>query len=580
MKILKGIPASDGISMGTCRVLDRRKLHVRQFSISTVEVRHEINRLKFAVDSAAEYIQASKNISKDDLTDDLSFIFDIYLMLLRDNMLIGEAEKLIHEKLINAEYAITMSCEKLTAQFDKSDNEYLRERKSDIEGIVQKILRFMSGRGVDALMLNEKAEIIIAHDLTPSDTAYMNKEDVKGFATDLGSRTSHTSILARSLEIPAVVGLGDVAEVVDDGDFIIIDGFEGILIINPDEKTLDEYKQKDVRYAEYVRELASRKDEETVTLDGIKISLYSNIELNDEFYLSNEYRSDGVGLYRTEFIYMQYGNVDEQQQFEILKEAAELNLGLPLTIRTFDLGAEKLSKYMPHPQEQNPALGLRAVRYSLRHKEFFISQLRAILRVSAIADVRIMFPMISGMEEFNRCLSMLDEAKHQLKAEGTAFNDRVKTGVMIEVPSLAVISDLIAKKADFFSIGTNDLIQYSIGIDRNNEYVAYLYMPCHPAVRRLLRHISDSAAKEGIECSVCGEMAGDPKYIPLLLGLGYRSLSMSPASLLKARTIVNSLSVKDCEEMVAGLDCLGTAAEAEKAVESFINTKCSEIFFH
>lgn len=580
MKILKGIPASDGVSMGICRVLDRRKIHVRRLTISPLEVRHEVNRLKFAVESTADFIRESKNISKDDLTDDLSFIFDIYLMLLRDNMLIGEAENIINDQLVNAEYALSMSCERLTAQFDKSDNEYLRERKSDIESIVQKILRFMNGRGGDTLLIKEKSEIIIAHDLTPSDTAYMNKKDVKGFATDLGSRTSHTSILARSLEIPAVVGLGNVATIADDGDFIIIDGFEGILIIEPDEQTLENYKQKDVRYGEYIREMTRHKDEDSVTLDGHRIKLYSNIELNDEFYLSNEYSSDGVGLYRTEFIYMQYGNVDEEKQFEILKEAAELNRGLPLTIRTFDLGAEKLAKYMPHPQEQNPALGLRAVRYSLRHKDFFIAQLRAILRVSAIADVRIMFPMISGMEEFYRCLGMLDEAKNELMAEGTAFNEDVKTGVMIEVPSLAIISDIIAKKADFFSIGTNDLIQYSMGIDRNNEYVAYLYMPCHPAVRRLLKQIADSAAREGIECSVCGEMAGDPKYIPLLLGLGYRSLSMSPASLLKARTIVTSMSVDECTEMVAGLDKLNTAAEAENAVDTFINSKCSDVFFH
>ncbi|MGE4318078.1 MAG: phosphoenolpyruvate--protein phosphotransferase [Deferribacterales bacterium] len=580
MKILTGIPASDGISLGVCRVVDRKKLPVRRRSIKPIEIPAELNRLKFAVESTAEFIENSKNISKDDLTDDLSFIFDIYLMLLRDNMLIGEAENIIKENLVNAEYALTMSCGRLTAQFDKSANEYLRERRSDIESIVQKILRFMTGKGPDAILSAGSSEIVIAHDLSPSDTAYMNKKNIRGFVTDLGSRTAHTSILARSLEIPAVVGLGDVTEVADTGDFIIIDGFEGIVIIDPDRETIQKYRQKDGRYAEYIRELARHKDEDSVTLDGVTVNLYSNIELNSEFYLSNEYRSSGVGLYRTEYIYMQHGNVDEETQYGILKDAAEQNMGKPLVIRTFDLGAEKLAKYMPHPSEKNPAMGLRAVRYSLRHYDFFIKQLRAILRVSAEADVRIMFPMISGMEEFHKCREAVEAAKKELRAEGVPFNEDIKTGVMIELPSIAVISDIIAKEADFFSIGTNDLIQYTIGIDRNNEYVAYLYRPCHPAVRRLLKTVADNAEKAGIECTVCGETAGEPKYIPLLLGLGYRSLSMSPASLLKARMIINSLSIKDCEEMVRELNTCAVAADAENRVREFIVEKCGSVFFH
>jgi len=580
LKILKGIPSCDGISIGRCYVLDRQKIQVRRYSITDEEVSQEINKLKVAIDKTAEYIETSKNMSEDTLTEEHSFIFDIYLMLLRDNMLIGEAEDNISVKLVNAEYALSLACAKLMVQFEKSPNEYLRERKYDINNIVQKILRFMSDEEMNTVLDAENADIIIAHDLTPADTSHMTKKNIRGFATDLGSRTSHTSILARSMGIPAVVGLGDIASAAKDGNLIIIDGFEGIVIVDPDEETLDRYKTKDNRYSEYIDDLSSLKDDVSETKDGVRIHTYSNIELNDELWLSNLYNHDGVGLYRTEYIYMQYGNVTEEKQFEILKEAAIANSGKPMVVRTFDLGADKLSKYMPHPDEQNPAMGLRAVRYSLKYRDFFHKQLRAILRASSYGDVRILFPMISGMEEFYKCKDALESAKEELRTQKVEFNEEIKIGVMMELPSLAVISDFIAPEVDFFSVGTNDLIQYTLGIDRNNEFVAYLYRPAHPAVLHTLKKIIDSATNAGIECTVCGEIAGEPKYIPFLIGMGYRHLSMSPALLLKARMILRALDIEACEKLFQELSEIKIARIAEEHIEKFIEENCSSVYFH
>lgn len=580
MKIFDGIASSDGISIGRCYVLDRQKIQVRRYSISDEEIITELDRLDAALEKTAEFISTSKNMSEDFLTEEHSFIFDVYLMLLKDDMLIGEAKRTLESRLINAEYALSMAGAKLMAQFEKSPNEYLRERKSDINNIVQKVLRFLSEEDLDSVLNVEDADIIIAHDLTPSDTSQMTKKNIKGFATDLGSRISHTSILARSLGIPAVVGLGDIASVAENGDYVIIDGFEGITIVDPDEDTLAKYKQKDSRYGEYIKDLARLKDEPSVTTDGELVSLYSNIELNEELYLSNEYNSDGIGLYRTEYIYMQHGNVSEEVQFNILRDAIEQNAGKPMVVRTFDLGADKLSKHMPHPDEQNPALGLRAIRYSLKNRDFFIRQLRAILRASSYGDMKIMFPMISGMEEYYNCVEALDQAKKELREANIEFKHDIKVGVMMELPSLSVISDIIAAETSFFSVGTNDLIQYTLGIDRNNEYVAYLYRPTHPAVVHTLKKIIDSSNNAGIESTVCGEIAGEPRYIPLLLGLGYRKLSMSPASLLKARMIIRSLSIKDCEELVEDLMQTKIARLAEEKVEKFIEEKCYDVYFH
>ncbi|WP_022849764.1 phosphoenolpyruvate--protein phosphotransferase [Limisalsivibrio acetivorans] len=579
MKEIKGIGSSEGIIIGTCYLLDRENVSVMRRTITEEETDMEIERLSEAFNKAIAYMEDVKSMSMDDLSESHSLIFDVYLMLLKDETLAGESRRIISENLVNAEYALNLAGKNLMASFEASNNEYLRERKNDIHHIVQKVLRFLTGHEYDRLESVQDGAVVVAHDLSPSDTTHMVRQKIKGFATDLGSRVSHTSILAKSLGLPAVVGIGSVTEFVQNGETVIIDGFEGLVIVNPDEETLEEYRRKEERYHAYIKSLEKLRDAEVKTLDERDVFLYSNIELNDEIYLSTMNNAAGIGLYRTEYIYLQHGDVSEEKQFEILKEAVELNNGKPITVRTFDLGGEKLSGKMPHPDEQNPVLGLRAIRYSLRFREFFIKQMRAIMRSAVYGDVKVMFPMISGMDELLRAKEAFAEAAESLRLEGADYRDDLPLGVMMELPSLAIISDMIAKEVDFMSVGTNDLIQYTLGIDRNNEYVAYLYRPAHPAVLNLLFNIIESAKREGVECSVCGEIAGEPKYIPILLGLGYRHLSMSPAHILKAKKLIKQLDTAKCRELVEELKTCRTSPLAEEMVMEFIKTSGEGVYF-
>lgn len=580
MKLLEGIQASDGIVIGKCYILDRQKVNVKRYSITEKNVDSEIDRLNRAVKASSDYIESVKSLGQDELSESHQFIFDVYLMILKDDMLVGEAKRTISSKFINAEFALSSACNNLITMFKKSDNEYLRERSADVEHVVQKVLRHMSEIEQDTLEDIDNSTVVVAHDLSPSDAALVHRRGLKGFVTDLGSKVSHTSILARALGMTAVVGLENVSLKAGSGDIIIIDGFEGHVIISPDENLLEEYKEKQKRYELYIHELEKLKTNEAVTQDGYKIGVFSNVEINDEIPLSNENNAEGIGLYRTEYIYLENGNVSEEKQFQILREAAVLNGDKPLTVRTFDLGNEKISKEMPHVAEQNPVMGLRAIRYSLKYQDFFKKQLRAILRASSFGKFKIMFPMISGMEEFFKCKQILWQVMEELKNENIEFDDKILIGVMMELPSLALIAGIIAKEVDFMSVGTNDLIQYTLGIDRNNEYVAYLYRPAHPAVITTLENIITACAENNVECSVCGELAGDPKYIPMLLGLGYRHLSMSPPQLLKVKMVLSRLSIKECVELVKNLKNCVIAREAEELLKEFVESHVGEVYFH
>ncbi|MBC7196699.1 MAG: phosphoenolpyruvate--protein phosphotransferase, partial [Deferribacterales bacterium] len=489
-------------------------------NIKEFEVENEIQKLKNAVSETEKYMVAIKEMSENDFSSSHKFIFDVYMLLLKDEALIGETEKYIREHLVNAEYALSVVSGNLMKMFGKSNDEYLKERKNDIKHIVNKLLNFMVDKGYQYACDINRDLIVIAHDLSPYEAAHLFKQNVKGFALDMGSKVSHTSIIIRALGVPAVVGIENATYSISDGDTVIIDGINGQVIVDPDDETLRKYREKEERYLNFVSALNQFKESDVYTKDGVGINLLANVEINDEIPLALEYGSQGVGLYRTEFFYLEKGDLPEDEQFKILKEATELIQGKQLTVRTFDLGGEKLSNLLPHPDESNPAMGLRAIRYSLRFKEFFKKQMRAILRASAFGDVRIMFPMISGIEEIDKAKRLLDESKEELKKENIEFNENIQIGIMVELPSIALISDLAAQEVDFFSVGTNDLIQYTLGIDRNNEYVAYLYRPSHPAVLTLLRNIIESANKFEIDATVCGEMAGDPMYIPILLGLG------------------------------------------------------------
>ncbi|MBC7196492.1 MAG: phosphoenolpyruvate--protein phosphotransferase, partial [Deferribacterales bacterium] len=352
------------------------------------------------------------------------------------------------------------------------------------------------------------------------------------------------------------------------------------VIVDPDEETLLQYKEKEKGHLNFVKKLSKLKDKEVFTKDNVKINLFANVEINDEISIALDYNSQGIGLYRTEFFYLEKGDMPEDEQFEILKEAANLIKNKELTIRTFDLGGEKLSDLLPHPDENNPVLGLRAIRYSLRFKDFFKKQIRAILRTSAFGNIKIMFPMISGIEEIDQAKSLLQECKDELRKKGIAFDENIKVGIMVELPSLALISDLAAQEVDFFSVGTNDLIQYTLGIDRNNEYVAYLYRPSHPAVLTLLKNIIDSANKFNIDATVCGEMAGDPMYIPVLIGLGYTNLSMSPSQLLKAKLLISQIDTKDCKELLNDMLTCKYAKKAEEKLKDFLSKYTHDLYLN
>lgn len=568
---LNGISASEGLVIGNVHILDKRALNIKKRTISESEVEGEIDRLNNAISETEKYMVSVKELSAEDLNRSHQFIFDVYIMLLKDDMFTGEIKRYIADNKVNAEYAVNMVSGRLIKYFSNSKDDYLKEKKNDIEHISAKIIKYLVDESFEYISDVGENVIVVAHDLSPYEAAHLFKKRIKGFATDLGSKISHTSIIARAMGIPAVVGIENATYSVSEGDTLILDGFEGVVIVDPDQKTLDDYLQREKGYISYVSRLNKLKDEDVFTKDGVEISLFANVEINEEINISNEYRSKGIGLYRTEFLYLEKGDISEDEQFQILKEAVELTKGKAVVIRTFDLGGEKLSNLLPHPDENNPVMGLRAIRYSLRFYDFFKKQIRAILRVSAFGNVSIMFPMISGVEEIDQAKKILDECKAELLSEGILFDEDLKIGIMVELPSIALVSDLAAKEVDFFSVGTNDLIQYTLGIDRNNEYVAYLYRPTHPGVLKLLKQVMQSAVDNNIEATVCGEMAGDPFYIPVLIGLGYKNLSMSPSLLLKAKMIIKWLDSNECKELVKELELCKYARIAEEKLKNVID---------
>jgi phosphotransferase system enzyme I (PtsI) len=580
MITLNGIKVSEGVVIGRAYVFDKRTVNIKKRNILPNDVEYEITKLRNAVNETEKYMIAVKEMSEQDFSSSHQFIFDVYLMLLKDEMLIGETEKFIRENLVNAEYALSVVSGNLVKLFGRSKDEYLKERKNDIKHIAKKLLNFMIDKGYEYSCDLKRDLIVVAHDLSPYEAAHLYKQNVKGFALDKGSKVSHTSIILRALGVPAVVGIENATYSITDGDTVIIDGINGKVIVEPDEDTLTEYKKKEKQYLKFVSELNKLKENEVYTSDGAHINLFANVEINDEIAVANEYNSCGIGLYRTEFFYLEKGDVPEDEQFEILKEAISLNNGKPLVVRTFDLGGEKLSNLLPHPDESNPAMGLRAIRYSLRFRDFFKKQIRAILRASAFGDIRIMFPMISGIEEIDKAKMLINECKSELKEAGKEFNENIKIGIMVELPSIALICDLAAQEVDFFSVGTNDLIQYTLGIDRNNEYVAYLYRPSHPAVLSLLKSIIDSANKFSIDATVCGEMAGDPIYIPILIGLGYKNLSMSPSQLLKAKLLISQINTEECKKLVEEMAVCKYARVAEEKLADFVKKIAGNMLFN
>ena len=567
----KGTGASPGIALGKALVIEHNELVIEKKTIDNID--EEIQKLESAVKVSKEELTKVKEKALAELGEHEAEIFEAHLLVLEDPELIDSAISKIKDEKVNADYALNEIKEMFVAMFESMDNEYMRERAADIKDVTNRVLRHILGiKVVDLAGLDEEV-VLIAHDLTPSDTATMNKSMVLGFLTDIGGRTSHTAIMARTLEIAAVVGLSDITEKVKDGDYIVFNGDTGEVIVNPDEETKAKYSSLKEEFEEYRKSLELLKGQASITTDGRHVELAGNIgSPNDvEGLIKND--AEGVGLYRTEFLYMDKEDAfpTEEEQYEAYKAVLEGMNNKPIVIRTLDIGGDKELPYFEMEPEMNPFLGYRAIRLCLDRKDIFKTQLRALYRASVHGKLRIMFPMISSLEELLDAKEVIKEVLKELDSENIAYSNDVEVGMMIEIPSAAVISDVLAKHVDFFSIGTNDLIQYTCAVDRMNQKISHLYNQFNPAVLRLIKMVIDNAHKEGKWVGMCGESAGDQRMIPILLGFGLDEFSMSPISILPARKLITSLSYADMQKFADEVLAMGTAKEIKEYVDKTFN---------
>lgn len=567
----KGTGASPGVALGKALVIEHSELNIEKKNIENVET--EVEKLQAAVEESKKELEQVKERAKVELGEHEAEIFEAHLLVLQDPELIDQTIAKIRDEKVNADFALNEVKEMFVGIFESMDNEYMRERAADIKDVTNRVLRHILGiKVVDLSALSEEV-ILIAHDLTPSDTATMNKKMVLGFLTNIGGRTSHTAIMARTLEIAAVVGLSDVTENVKDGDFIVFNGETGQVIVNPDEKVINEYRDLKAKFDEEKEALKQLIGKTSITLDGRHVELAGNIgSPNDlEGLIKND--AEGVGLYRTEFLYMDKEDdfPSEEEQYEAYKAVLEGMNGKPIVIRTLDIGGDKELKYFKMDEEMNPFLGYRAIRLCLDRTDIFKTQLRALYRASVHGKLRIMFPMISSLEELLKAKAIIKEVLAEMDAEGIEYSKDVEVGMMIEIPSAAVISDILAKHVDFFSIGTNDLIQYTCAVDRMNQKISYLYNQFNPAVLRLIKMVIDNAHKEGKWVGMCGESAGDQRMIPILLGMGLDEFSMSPISILPARKFITSVKYEDMKKFANEVLTMGTAEEIKAYVDKTFN---------
>ena len=546
---LKGIAASQGISFAKAYVFVEPDLTVKEVKIEDVAA--EIKRFEDAIEASKKELTIIKENALASLGADKAAVFEAHLLILDDPEFMGTVKTDIESKVINAEYAFKETSDMFISMFEAMDNEYMKERAADIRDVSKRILAHLLGVDLPNPSLIDEEVIVIAEDLTPSDTAQLNKKYVKGFATNIGGRTSHSAIMARSLEIPAVVGTSSITEDVKNGDILILDGLDGVVLVNPDEATTAEYKEKHAKFEAQKAEWAKLVTEKSVTKDGHEVILAANIGTPADLEGVKNNGGEAVGLYRTEFLYMGRDQLPtEDEQFEAYKAVLEGMGDKPVVVRTLDIGGDKELPYLDLPKEMNPFLGFRAIRLCLEEKDLFRTQLRALLRASVYGKLCVMFPMIATVQEFRAAKALFLEEKEKLVAEGVAVSNDIELGIMVEIPSTAVIADIFAKEVDFFSIGTNDLIQYTMAADRMSEKVSYLYQPYNPAILRLVKNVIEASHKEGKWTGMCGEMAGDSLAIPLLLGMGLDEFSMSATSILQARSQIKNLSLEKMKELV------------------------------
>ena len=553
---IQGISVSRGIAIGKVHRIKDDQIDAPEYIIQKKQVTDEISRLNDAMKNAREELRAIIDRIPTSTSKNIAEFINTHLLMLEDNALTEEPIRIIKENLCNAEWALKLQCDALVNVFDEMADTYLSTRKDDIEHVVNRILRILLKQKpiLDELPHEHlKNKLVVADDLTPADTVLMQHYGIAAFATEFGGSTSHTAILARNLRIPAVVGLHGAKKLIKNDDYAILDGDSGIILINPDETVLNHYKNKQKEVKKYHTSLEKLKDAPAKSIDGINITLMANIELPSDFETVRDVGAAGVGLYRTEFLYMNRKSPpSEEEHYETYIDVIKALRGLPLTIRTVDLGADKevdgMGRRSTH-MRSNPALGLRAVRLCLKEPEFFRPQLRAILRASAFGPIRIMIPMLTNLNEMQQVLHMINELKNELDNRSILYDKKIKIGGMIEVPASAICADIFAKQLDFLSIGTNDLIQYTMAIDRINDEVNYLYDPLNPAVLRLIQITINAGEKANIPVSMCGEMAGEKEHTKLLLGLGLKEFSIHPATMLEVKEIINQTNISELEEL-------------------------------
>jgi phosphotransferase system enzyme I (PtsI) len=547
-----GAGVSPGIARGAVQVLRDEFDEIPRYQIEPGQIPSEIGRFEAAlIQTRMQILEMQQRIAESIGAKDAA-IFDAHLLVVEDRTLIDEVLRKLETDLCNVEWVFQEVATDYSETLSKIDDPYLRERALDIDDVTRRVVRNLQGKAPKPILAMVEPHILVAHNLTPSDTAMMNKERVLGIATDLGSRTSHSAIMARSLGIPSIVGLHDVTERLESGQNVLLDGTNGLLIIDPTAETLAQYGEIESRRIKVAAQLKELRETKSTTRDGRHIVLSANIELPDDVDAVKANGAEGIGLYRTEFLYLNRDTLpSEDEQYEVYRKVAEHVAPDPLIIRTFDLGGDKVAPgTVDFPDEMNPFMGWRAIRFCLENLDIFKTQLRAILRASAMGNVKIMFPMISGVDELRRSVAVLKECAGELGQEGHALGDKTEVGAMIEIPSAAISADVLAREVDFFSIGTNDLIQYTLAVDRVNEKIAHLYEPTHPAVLRLLKMIADAAHGNEIWVGVCGEMAGDIVLIPILLGLGMDELSVGASSVPRVKRAVQSLDIPECRQLV------------------------------
>ncbi len=549
-RILRGIPVSRGVAIGKAYLLNRDHYCLAPLqNISEELVEEEIKRLERAFEITIQNLKELKSRIPDEQTE-YSSIIDTHIMMLEDPKLKKSVLRYIREMKLNAEWALEKGIRDIERSFKGIEDEFFKTRISEIKLLSRKILGNLIGAG-DELKPIRSRVILVAHELTPADTVELDVSKIMAFVTAQGGKTSHVSIVARTLGIPAVVGIEDVEDHILDDDFMIVDGFSGKIILEPEDEDLVYYSELQLKFERYHRELFQERSLPGETLDGFRVSVMANIELFEEVSSVLDYATEGIGLYRTEYSYLYRSKLPtEEELFEEYRDLVAIMSPKPVVIRTLDAGGDKIGKGFEQLEESNPVMGLRAIRFCLRFKSIFKTQLRAILRASAWGNISILFPMISGLEELMEAKAVLKEVEEELREEGIVFNERLPVGIMVELPSAVLMAEHLAKEVDFFSIGTNDLIQYSLGIDRTNKYVSHLFQPLHPAILKSIKHVVDVGRRAGIKVSMCGEMAGDPFCVPLLIGMGVEIFSATPQAAPGIKRVIRKLSKRECEELL------------------------------